>query len=264
MRIFHTLDQVRGEIRKPVVTVGSYDGVHAGHRVILAQLRLMAERTGGESVVVTFNPHPRKVIDSAHDEICLLNSLEEKICLLESVGIDNLFIVDFTPQFRALSSYDFARNYLFEGIGTKTLIIGYNHHFGRNREGDRDYLEQLKPDYDFDLFQMSKHDVNNAKVSSTVIRTVIERGDLATAHEYLTEPYLLIAGMGEKGELIYGEPDKLFPPCGKYEVTVTDGTLLSDGVLDIFPDRLFLNTHAGIDRDKRLIIRFKDTDRSRR
>jgi len=219
MRIFYDLPSLHGQIINPAVTVGSFDGVHAGHREILSCLRQCAARQGGESVVVTFDPHPRQVIQQEQG-VCLLNSLEEKIDLFEHIGIDNVLVIPFTPEFSRLSSAEFARRYLLEGIGAKTIVMGYNHHFGFGREGNRDYLEALRPEYDFEVCQLPKHDVADRKVSSTVLRSLIQSGDMASVNELLTEPYFFIARLSGNGLLEYGEPLKLFPPEGTYPVEV--------------------------------------------
>lgn len=220
MRIFHQRSQIEKQVRNPAVTVGSFDGVHAGHRAILEQLREAAARQDGESVVVTFAPHPRRVLHLEDDSLKLLNSLEEKITLLEEAGIDHLWIVEFTPEFSRLDSESFVRRYLLEGVGAKTIVLGYNHHFGHNRLGNRDFLETLKKQYHVEMVQVPKLDVRQQKVSSTVLRDLIARGDLQEARKLLSEPYFLLAQQGPDRQLIYDEPHKLFPPAGTYPVTV--------------------------------------------
>ena len=240
MKVFHSLDQIRGMVVNPVVTVGSYDGVHSGHRRILAELERIAAEEGGESVVVTFDPHPRTVIRNGGKPVCFLNTLDEKIYLLGSAGVNNLLVINFTPGFAELSSGEFARQYLFEGIGAKALIIGYNHQFGHNREGGMDYLGSLRKEYGFRLVQIPEVGVEESKVSSTVVRKLINIGDMETANKYLCAPYLIMGVPGECGE-IKTNPDKALPPAGEYPAEIRYGT-------ESFPGRL------GISHDRRLTL----------
>ena len=242
MRVFYSLDELRGQIKNPAVAVGSFDGVHAGHRAILDELKKEAAALGGEAVVVTFSPHPRQVVNRSEFAVELLSSLEEKTFLLDSYGIDNLFVIPFTPEFSQLSYVDFAREYLLEGIGAKAIVMGYNHQFGRDREGNRDYLEELRTQYDFEVIQLLKQEVADQKISSSIIRGLIHRGDMKLTNQCLAEPYFFIARSGNCGLLDYDEPAKLFPPNGIYPVTVKDGEtekstklMIADGKLGIPP-----------------------------
>ena len=242
------------------MTVGSFDGVHAGHRAILRTLADTARKKGGESVVVTFAPHPRQVLHPDDRSLRLLNSLEEKIYLLEQAGVDNLLVVRFTPEFSRLDSETFVRRYLLEGIGAKSIVLGYNHQFGHDREGDRDFLEKLKEAHDFEVIQVPKQEVSEQKVSSTVLRFLIGAGELAQAREILTEPYFFIGKKGECGLLEYGEPAKLFPPPGTYPVSVEDGGSVFDTRLLIHDGKLGLPLPAQshCQPEERLIVRFKN------
>ena len=223
MNVYRSLEEIRGRLRRPVVTVGSYDGVHVGHRRLLGTVKELAAGKEGESVVVTFSPHPRQVLHPEDRSLRLLNSLPEKILLLESVGIDHLFVIPFTQAFSRLSSYDFTRDYLLEGVGAKTLIVGYNHHFGHNREGDFGYLERLRQKYGFELYEIPHYGVDAGKVSSTTVRKLIEAGDLVMAEKYLGAPYFVSgAWNSETGELAPPEPAKLLPPDGRYSVEIRD------------------------------------------
>jgi riboflavin kinase/FMN adenylyltransferase len=245
MRVFYDLDGIRGRIPNAAVTLGSFDGVHAGHRAILRTLADTAAATGGQGVVVTFDPHPRQVVGPGGVE--LLNSLEEKLLLLERQGVDNVLVVRFTPQFGRLSPQEFTSRYLLEGIGAASVVTGYNHRFGRGRQGEGDLLEPF-----FEVVRVPKQDVTGQKVSSTVIRESIRRGDLASANRALVDPYFFIAADGA-----YAHPEKLFPPDGVYPVTVDDGTQEIETQLTIAGGRPVL---SGIPFDKkRLIIRFHDS-----
>ncbi len=219
MRVFRSLDEIRGQIPNPAVTVGSFDGVHAGHRAILRTLAATAKKNGGESVVVTFHPHPRQVVGQGVE---LLNSLEEKLWLLERLGVDNVFVIEFTPEFSRLGSDEFARKYLREGIGATSVVTGHNHRFGRGRTGDRDILHSL-----FEVVPVPEYEEDGAAVSSTIIRAAIRNGRLAEANRALVDPYFFITA-ADGG---YGEPAKLFPPDGVYPVTA-DGHPMSLTVKD--------------------------------
>lgn len=241
MQVFRSLDEIRGRIANPAVTVGSFDGVHAGHRSILCTLAETARKNGGESVVVTFDPHPRQVVGT--DGVALLNTLEEKLFLLERLGVDNVLVVRFTPEFSRLSSDEFLKTYLVEGIGARSVVTGYNHRFGRGREGEGDRLKPF-----FEVIRVPKQEVADHKVSSTVIREAIRAGDLAAANRALVDPYFLIAADAE-----YRHPEKLLPPEGDYPVTVDDGQAVVEARLSIVRGRPDLS-RIGVGRPA--IVRF--------
>lgn len=201
--------------RAPVVTVGSYDGVHCGHRAILSRINELAEKGGGESVVVTFAPHPRIVLGKA-DGLKLLNTLDEKITLLDEVGIDHLIVAPFTEEFSRLSSEEYVRNYLVEKIGVQTLVVGYNHHFGHNKNGDFRFLQSLQEECGFEVCEISRQQIDDEKVSSTVVRGLIAEGDMAHAMRLLGRPYILIVNLKE----YVADPYKLLPPNGRYRVQI--------------------------------------------
>jgi riboflavin kinase/FMN adenylyltransferase len=246
MRVFYDLDEIRGRIPNAAVTVGSFDGVHAGHRTILHALADTAAKNHGEGVVVTFDPHPRQVVGQGGVE--LLNTLEEKLLLLERQGVDNVFVVRFTPEFSRLSPEEFTGRYLFDGIGASSVVTGYNHRFGHDRQGEGGLLESF-----VEVIRVPRRDVTGQKVSSTVIRESIRRGDLASARRALVDPYFFVAGAGT-----YDHPEKLFPPDGVYPVTVQDDAgALSETRLPIVHGRPDL---SGLPFEKnKLIIRFHDS-----
>ncbi len=199
----------------PVVTVGSYDGVHCGHRAILSRINELAKSSGGESVVITFAPHPRIVLGTA-DGLRLLNTLDEKIVLLEEAGVDHLIVASFTEEFSRLSSEEYVRNYLVEKVGVRTLVVGYNHHFGHNKDGDFRFLQSLQNEYGFEVCEISRQQIDNEKVSSTVVRGLIAEGDMVHAKQLLGRPYILIANLKE----YVADPYKLLPPNGRYRVQI--------------------------------------------
>ena len=231
MKVWEGFETVQG-IPNPSVTVGSYDGVHQGHRRILTELERIAVMSEGESVVVTFSPHPRQVLGGG-DGFCLLSSMDEKIRLLEDAGVDHLVVVPFTEAFRHLSSYDFVRDCLIAKLHVHTLVMGYNHHFGYNQEGDFNYLYQLQSEFGFRVKEIARELVDDQKVSSTVVRRLIGEGRMAEAAHCLGRPYLLIGRMESDGRIRPGDPAKLMPPEGVYEMTADTS---EDGLLHVTAD----------------------------
>ena len=232
MKIFYDFDHV-GTIRNAVVTTGSFDGVHIGHKVILQRLKKLAAEIGGETVLITFHPHPRKVLypETAGKGLYLINSQREKINLLQKAGLDNLIIVTFTLAFSQITSIDFVRNILLNKLHARKIVIGFNHHFGHNREGDYDALRALGISNDFDVEEIPEQDIHNESVSSTKIRKAIQDGNIQKANAYLDHQYIIM-GTAQKSSptleeigfpcyTIQIEEDcKLAPPNGVYAVTV--------------------------------------------
>lgn len=182
MRIFNDIDALP-VFRRPVVTVGSFDGVHRGHLFLLDILRSRAAASGGESVVVTFGEHPRRVLGTDRG-LRLLTSLDEKTELLSAAGVDNLVVAPFTLQVAGLSAEQFVRDFLVARIGVHQLVVGYNHRLGRGREGDAGMLSALAEKYGFTLFDAPKF-ADGEKISSTAIRQALARGDIAAAERML-------------------------------------------------------------------------------
>ena len=204
-------------IRRPAATIGSYDGVHAGHRAILGRIVDIARERGGESVVVTFDPHPRSVVGSA--PVMLLNTLPEKLALLAGTGIDHAVVVDFTPEFSRLSMEEFVERDLVGRLHVDTLLVGYNHHLGRDKRGDFDSLSELGRRSGFDVRMMPRQDVDAHKVSSTVIRQLVGEGKMARAARLLAHPYLVI-GRALRNRIRVEDPLKLLPPPGEYDAHI--------------------------------------------
>ena len=217
--------------KNAVVTSGTFDGVHLGHQKILTRLQELAQIKGGETVLITYWPHPRLVLKPTNNPLRLLSTFSEKVSLLEKNGIDHLLILPFTEEFSQMSSEDFIRKILVDKIQTKTLVIGYDHKFGKNREGSFDYLQTHSHLFGFELEEISRQDVDELGVSSTKIRNALVQGDITTATKYLGRPYEL-SGMVVQGQQIgrsIGFPTaniqvedlyKLFPKDGAYAVYV--------------------------------------------
>lgn len=177
-----------------VVTSGTFDGVHVGHQQILARLREVAQASGGPAVVITYWPHPRLVLapPPSHPEpldLYLLNTLDERAARLAEFGVDYLLIIPFTREFAGWSSEEFIQRILLDTVGTRKLVIGYDHRFGRNREGGFEYLRQHSGRYGMSVEEIRREDVDAVGVSSTRIRRALEAGDVATANRYLGYPY---------------------------------------------------------------------------
>lgn len=231
MKIYHSLDDF-SRLNCAVVTSGTFDGVHLGHQKILTRLKEVAEKNSGETVVITFWPHPRLVLKPDDQTLKLLNTFEEKAELLKGQGIQHLVRIGFTKEFSQLSSVEFIRNILVDKIGTRKLVIGYDHRFGKNREGSFDELKLNGPKDGFEVQEIPRQDVDHVAVSSTQIRKALDVGDVTTAQLLLGRPYAL-SGRVVKGHRlgrVLGFPTanididshyKLVPVEGIYAVSVT-------------------------------------------
>ena len=243
MNVYYGIQEFK-KLENAVVTSGTFDGVHLGHQKILKRLNEVAELTNGESVVITFYPHPRSVISPDNQIVKLLSTLEEKIELLEKSGVNNLLIVPFTREFSELSSEEFIQKILIDTIGTKTLVIGYDHRFGKNREGGFDYLKLNKEKYGFQIEEISRQDIENVGVSSSKIRKALQEGDVPSADHFLGRNYSL-SGVIVKGKQLgrtIGFPTaniqvreiaKLIPLDGVYAVKVYYKDEAFGGMLNI-------------------------------
>lgn len=175
--------------RNAVVTIGTFDGVHLGHRQIINQLKQEAAKIKGETVIITFHPHPRKVVGHGNSLILLLNTPDEKIELLEQQGIDHLVIVPFTEAFASQSAADYVEDFLIRQFHPHTLIIGYDHRFGKGRKGDFHLLENYSQKLGFKLIEIPQHLLNESGISSTRIRHALLNGNIKEANELLGYSY---------------------------------------------------------------------------
>lgn len=224
------------------VTVGTFDGVHLGHRKVLQRLTEIAKETGGDSVVFTFWPHPRIVLGK--NDVKLLNTLEEKLHVIEKVGIDAVVLAEFNSDFSRITSYDFVKNYLIEKCRAKNIIVGHDHHFGKMREGRYETLGNLSKEFNFKLYQVLAESVGLLTVSSTKIRRELEAGNISAANAMLGYPYLF------SGKVVEGfrigknigfptanigqfEPYKQIPGNGVYAVTVQVFGKIYKGMMNI-------------------------------
>ena len=243
MKIYHGLDDF-ARLDYAVVTSGTFDGVHVGHQKILTRLKEVANKNNGETVVITFWPHPRLVLHPEENTMKLLNTFEEKAVLLKEEGIQHLVRIPFTKEFSNHTSEQFIREVLVDTIGTRKLVIGYDHRFGHNREGSFEQLMQNGPKYGFEVEEIPRQDVENVGVSSTRIRKALEEGDIETATHFLNRPYTLSGRVivGDKLGRLLGFPTanieidtkyKLIPVDGIYAVTVSHESILFKGMLYI-------------------------------
>ena len=210
------------------VTVGSYDGVHRGHRIIIARMVAIAKARNLRSVVVTFEPHPRLVLKGkVSGPLGLLTTLDEKIALLAGEGVDLLFVVRFTSDFASRSSDDFIRNVLVGLLGAKSIVMGYDHAFGRDRSGSGKTLATLGLELGFDVEVVEEVMIGNEHFSSTRIRVLLESGQIEEANAFLGSPYMITGTVvdGDKRgreigfptvNLRLSDPDKLLPRAGVY------------------------------------------------
>lgn len=220
--------------RRAVVTIGTFDGVHQGHRQIIRHLREEADAIGGETVLITFHPHPRKVVSSTILGIRLINTLEERIDLLAEAGIDHLVIVPFTEAFAHQSAEAYIRDFLVARFQPHTIIIGYDHRFGKGRLGDYQLLEQSAPVYGYALKEIPKHILHEVSISSTRIREAILKHQVDLANELLG--YLFFFD----GEVVHGNKlgRQLGFPTANLKVASEEKIIPGDGIYAVYAEVL--------------------------
>ncbi len=262
MKIYNHLSEFK-KLNNAVVTIGTFDGVHHGHQKIIKRLCELAKQSGGESVILTFFPHPRMIIDPENQSLKMINTIKEKAEILANLGVDHLIITPFTRDFSNLCATDYIKNILVDTIGTKQLIVGYDHRFGKDRKGGMKELEDYAKVYDFNIEEIPEHDINDVAVSSTKIRTALLHGDVSLASTFLGYPFS-INGPVIKGDKIgrtIGYPTanifveetyKLIPGDGIYAVTVemdaqfsVDSSQLSSEI-QLKTENLKLRTYEGM------------------
>jgi len=200
MKIYNCIADFK-PVNNPIVTIGTFDGVHLGHRAIFDRMKADAQKYHGETVVITFYPHPRRVLDPNNTELRFIKTQQRKIQDIEEAGIDHLIVVEFTKKFAATSSENFIRNLVVEKIKPKALIIGYDHHFGKDREGSIRLLQQLGEEYGFEVDMVEAQSVSGKTVSSTKIRNLLKEGKVKEANLMLGHEYS-ITGTVVKGKSI--------------------------------------------------------------
>ena len=237
MKIYKGFGEVK-DIINPVVTTGSFDGVHIGHKTILNRLRMLAEKHNGESVLITFDPHPRKVLypETAGKDLKLINSQEEKLDLLEKTGLDNVIIIEFTREFSKITSEQFIRDWLHGLLHAKVIVAGFNHHFGFNQEGDYRQLWQWREKYQFEAEEIPEQEVYHETVSSTKIRQAISEGYIQRANAYLDHYYII------KGKPDHVNDNPVFPGMMRIGLTEECKVLPAPGIYAVSVDTKLQNS----------------------
>lgn len=240
------IDSTSGFVQQDfaVVTIGTFDGVHVGHQAILKELIADAKKNNGTSILITFWPHPRFVLKKGKTDLQLLSTFDEKIDLLEALGLDYLVKVPFTPEFSNLTADEFLQKILVEAVGTKKLYIGYDHRFGNNREGNLEFLTDRAIDFGYEVVEISRQDIDSIGVSSTKIREALRLGDIELANSLLARNYT-ISGKVVEGEKVgrkvgfptanieLEEDYKMLPSDGSYAVVVIVGRERYNGMLNV-------------------------------
>ena len=242
MKIYNSLDNFKSDF-KTIVTIGTFDGVHIGHRYIINYLNKIAMREGGESVLLTFSPHPRLVINKEHSHLKLIDTLDEKKEKLKNLGLQNFVVQKFTKEFSRIKYVNFVRDILVKKLNVDHLVIGYDHQFGRNREGSIKELQELSQLYNFKVEEIPPQKQEDVSISSTKIRNLLLEGDIETANKYLANNFLLSGTVidGEKIGRTINYPtanisfdkDKLIPKAGVYAVTINVLNKSFNGMLNI-------------------------------
>jgi len=230
MRIYHHIDEFKA-VKNAVVTIGTFDGVHLGHRKIISRIKELADDCGGETVILTFFPHPRMILNPGDESLKLINTITEKAALLEELGVDHLIITPFSRDFSNQTPEAYIRDVLVEKIGTKKIVIGYDHRFGKDRQGGLADLLKLAPVYGFEVIEIPEQDINDVAVSSTRIRTALLNDEVELANEFLGYPFF-ITGKVVRGDqigrqigyptanIVIGESYKLIPADGIFAANI--------------------------------------------
>lgn len=231
MRVYNNIDEFIA-VNNAVVTIGTFDGVHIGHRKIISGIKELAESTGGETVILTFFPHPRMILHPEDESLKLITTIAEKAELMEQLGVDHLIITPFSRDFSNQSAESYIRDVLVNKIGTKKIVVGYDHRFGKDRQGGFEDLQHLGPVYGFDVVEIPEQDINEVAISSTRIRNALLSGDIDLANTFLGYPFF-ITGKVVRGDqigrqigyptanIVVEEKYKLIPGDGIFAVTVT-------------------------------------------
>lgn len=248
MHVYHQISELSG-LTNSIVTIGTFDGVHLGHQKIIKRLVELKNKQGGEIVVFTFDPHPRKVLQESQTApiaigVKLITLTEEKCEVLKHFGVDHVLVFPFTKEFSQMQANDYIEDVIVKGLKTKTLVIGYDHRFGSNREGSIETLKQFATIHQFNVEEIPAQEINQLNVSSTRIRKAIDEGDILVANDFLGYSFF-ITGTVVKGKQLgrtigyptanisIGNEDKLIPKIGVYAVNVLIGKQSYKGMLNI-------------------------------
>ena len=257
MKVFRGVDDLPA-FKNGILTIGTFDGVHCGHQTIINRINDIEEKYDGESIILTFHPHPRLVLNPNDTSLKLINTLDEKIELLDHYGIDNLVIAPFSKEFAESSAESYVRDFLWEKFRPKRVVIGYNHHFGNNREGNIGLLENIGDELGFGVEEIEKQIVDHLGVSSTKIRNAITNGEIETANHLLGH-YFSFAGKVIKGDnrgktlgfptanVLVEDANKLIPGNGVYAVQATIDKQQYGAMLNIGQKPTFNGTSRSIE-----------------
>jgi riboflavin kinase/FMN adenylyltransferase len=247
--------------RNAVITIGTFDGVHTGHRQIFMQMKSAAASINGETVIITFHPHPRKIVKGRPGTVQLLTTMDERISLLEEIGIGHLVIVPFTGDFAEMDAESYVKNFLIRKFNPHTIIIGYDHRFGKGRSGDYKLLESLAAGYGFIVKEIPEKLLNDAIISSTFIRDSLLNGEVDKAADFLGYTYFIEALVvhGQKRGRTIGYPtanleiddsEKLVPADGVYAVKVS---VENGGNADYYNGMLNIGFRPTVDGTRKVI-----------
>ncbi|HNE50140.1 MAG TPA: bifunctional riboflavin kinase/FAD synthetase [Chitinophagales bacterium] len=245
--------------KNAVLTIGTYDGVHFGHQQIIKRINDIAHEIDGESVMLTFDPHPRLVLNPNDDKLKLISTIDEKEELLEKFGLDHLVIAEFSKEFAAMEAEEYVEKVLINNFHPKCIVIGYDHRFGKNRKGDIALLKKLASKYKYTLEEISAQTLDEISVSSTKVRNALLDGDIKHANQFLAHPFTI------KGKVIHGDkigrvlgfptanieisnPHKLIPASGVYAVKIKIENVFYKGALSIgYRETVFDNSKLTIE-----------------
>ena len=243
MNVYNNITELPA-FKKAVITIGTFDGLHDGHRKIISQLKEVAQNINGTTVVITFFPHPRHVLSNTENKVFILNTLEEKIALLQAEGIENLVIVPFTNEFSSMDAEAYISDFLVNSFHPHTIIIGYDHRFGKNRTGNFELLKKGEKKYGYEVVEITAQQLNDIAISSTKIRQKLSEGDIIAANSLLGYAYFF-SGKVVKGDqlgrtigfptanLEIAEKEKLIPGNGVYAVDVLIKDIKLKGMMNI-------------------------------
>ena len=251
MKTCYGIDNLHTE-GESVVTVGSFDGIHRGHRVLIDALTSTAKRLGVESVVVTFGNHPR---ENQGGGVEILSTVEEKLHLLEQVGVDRVVVLPFTDELRNLSAEEFINRILHGALNARHIIVGYDHRFGKDKRGDTQLLTLEGQRLGFEVTEVGKQTIDNHSVSSTDVRNAIKNGNMNLAAKLLGHPYL-VCGECVEGALTLPDKRNMLPPAGSYPIKIKQGSKLTNGVANIADSVICIATKDPIDEDAQMQVMF--------
>ncbi len=257
MKVYFKNDKLP-KINNAVVTIGTFDGVHQGHQIILKRVKEIATRLEGESVLITFDPHPRHIIQPDNTDIKLITSLDEKLKLLHSFGIDHVQVVNFNREFSMISAIAYVKDFIVGQWSPKIIVIGYDHKFGQNRSGDIHLLKTMATEYEFEIEEIEEQLINDITVSSTQVRKDLLEGNIQHANKLLGHPFQ-ITGTVVKGDQLgktigfptaniqLAEPNKLIPGSGVFITKVKHKDDWYNGMLNIGYRPTISGTHKTIE-----------------